>query len=389
MRRLLWALPLVLLAGALQQTTLRHKLRTSSPDDDSLQVIGGAEFGSGAYHILPSGRSNVLTHTVLSGEFDLARLTAHTVTLSEDVTNFRWVHLIAGEDDINGLGLGVISVPLAVIPVATPTIQAILYGVDASAGDENLYQINRTSGAATLVGSTGVGVSQGHFNLAEVNASLFGVAYAPVNAANLFTIDRQTGAAMLVGATEGGTSSAFIGFAGMDGSLYLSVADSSSNSDLYAVNPITGAAMPVRNNYVNVSITSLAGLNGVLYGTNDTNLYSGIQPGGTVSPPLPMGQRMIGLAGLQGALYGVRSNVTPSELYIIDEDTGVATLRGEAGGSIVIVGLAGLDIGVSPAVRLHIVPNVRVDMWRPTGTTDELGFYSEAATTILQVVGVP
>ena len=51
--------------------------------------------------------------------------------------------------------------------------------------------------------------------------------------------------------------------------------------------------------------------------------------------------------------------------------------------------LAGLDIGVSPAVRLHIIPNVRVDMWRPTGTTNQLGFYSEAATTILQVVGVP
>ena len=46
MRRLLWALPVVLLAAALQQTTIRNKLRTSSPDADSLQVIGGAEFGS-------------------------------------------------------------------------------------------------------------------------------------------------------------------------------------------------------------------------------------------------------------------------------------------------------------------------------------------------------
>ena len=57
--------------------------------------------------------------------------------------------------------------------------------------------------------------------------------------------------------------------------------------------------------------------------------------------------------------------------------------------AVQISSLAGIDIGVSPAVRLHIIPNVRVDMWRPTGTTNELGFYSEAATTILQVVGIP
>ena len=31
----------------------------------------------------------------LSGAFDLPRLTAQTVTLSEDVTNFRWVHVLA------------------------------------------------------------------------------------------------------------------------------------------------------------------------------------------------------------------------------------------------------------------------------------------------------
>ena len=61
-------------------------------------------------------------------------------------------------------------------------------------------------------------------------------------------------------------------------------------------------------------------------------LQSGIQPTGTVTNEGALGVAQItGLAGLQGALYGVRSNVTPSELYLIDTDTGAATLRGDAG----------------------------------------------------------
>ena len=67
---------------------------------------------------------------MLSDAFSLPALTTVTRTLSESVTNFRWVHVLAGEDDINGLGLGVIAVPLAEIPVSNATPQGLLYGVD-------------------------------------------------------------------------------------------------------------------------------------------------------------------------------------------------------------------------------------------------------------------
>ena len=40
-----WALPLVLLAGALQQTTLRHKLKIDSVGADALVVSGGLTLG--------------------------------------------------------------------------------------------------------------------------------------------------------------------------------------------------------------------------------------------------------------------------------------------------------------------------------------------------------
>ena len=56
-----------------------------------------------------------------------------------------------------------------------------------------------------------------------------------------------------------------------------------------------------------------------------------------------------------------------------------------------IAGLAGLDLGVSPAVRLHIIPSyarrhVAADSARPSSS----GFYSaRAETEVLQVVGVP
>ena len=160
--------------------------------------------------------------------------------------------------------------------------------------------------------------------------------------------------------------------------------------DLYTIDVMTGARTSARQNVQDGG--ALGEVNGVLYTIDGGNLYSGIQPGGVVTQVGSLGiapARVTGLAGLQGALYGVTGNETPSNLYIIDTATGAATLRGSVGGTLRLSSLAGLDVGVSPAVRLHIIPDVRVDMWRPTGTTNELGFYSERATTILQVVGVP
>ena len=140
------------------------------------------------------GRFRGEVNQVLAGEFDLARLTIVTQTLSQPITDFRWVHLIAGEDDINGLGLGVISVPLAEIPVATPTPQFVLYGsslVDTASTDS-------AHSTEPLLEDIGHASTPASIALGEAGEALYG-ATRVASDSNIYSVDRVTGAAMLLG----------------------------------------------------------------------------------------------------------------------------------------------------------------------------------------------
>ena len=330
------------------------------------------------------GRLRGKVNWPLSGGFGLPRLTAHTVTLSEDVTNFRWVHVLAGDDSINGLGLGVISVPLAEIPVASPAPQFVLYGATGGS-DGRLYRLS-TLDAAVLedIGALGSAIT----GLGEAGAALYGAARFG-NSIRIYSVDRLTGLAMFLALTDFSLSGTNISLGGAGGDLFGTAGTGSA--DIYQANLVTGALTQVRNDIVPSPLVALGGLDGVLYGIRDSGetLYSGLQPGGAVAAVGASGGvvNIRGLTGLNGVLYGIDPISGGSNLYSISVTTGVATLVGS--NAVQIGSLAGIDIGVSPAVRLHIIPNVRVDMWRPTGTTRELGFYSEAATRVVQIVGIP
>ena len=329
------------------------------------------------------GRLRGKVNWPLSDAFDLPRLTAHTVTLSEDVTNFRWVHVLAGDDSINGLGLGVISVPLSEVPVASPAPQFVLYGTSES----RLYRLSALNGAVLEdIGALGSSVR----GLGEAGESIYG-AGTTTSALIIYRVDRATGMAMVLGWFLGIVSSGDFSLGGAGGDLFGTYSKSGEAADIYQINTVTGALTRVRDNFLSSHIGALGGLGGVLYGIRASNrtLYSGLQPGGTVTPvgAHAAGIDINGLTGLNGILYGIDAGSSASKLYSIDTATGAAALVGS--NAVRIVSLAGIDIGFSPAVRLHIVPSVRVDMWRPTGTTRELGFYSEAATRVVQIVGIP
>ena len=187
------------------------------------------------------------------------------------------------------------------------------------------------------------------------------------------------------------TAGATVSLGSVDGNLF--ALEREPDTILYLVNVTTGSlqASPTFPGDLTQDFKALGGLDGVLYGISghgtDT-LYAGFQPGGALFAVGMPGVGMEGLAGLAGILYGIDTNPGPaSSLYRINTTTAAATLLGS--NSIGIASLTGIEIGVSPAVRMHIIPNVRVDMWRPTGTTDQLAFYSESETTVVQIVGIP
>ena len=127
----------------------------------------------------------------------------------------------------------------------------------------NTYRINKTTGAATLVGSHGI--SGG-------NALVFGAdgtLYAAGSSNNLFIINTTTGAATAVGSMGAAVFSAGdLAFNG--GSLFLAA----TSGYLINVNPTTGAGSPVGN----MGITNMYGLatadNGLLYGTEATAVFT-------------------------------------------------------------------------------------------------------------------
>ena len=197
----------------------------------------------------------------------------------------------------------------------------------AATGDNKLYTINTSTGAASLVGST----------VARSLAGLDGVLYTE-SVGKYYTINPSTGARTLLGGST--TPSSMRGLAGLDGVLYALA----TNDNLYTINTSTGARTYAGNLQLSHSIlwNSLAGLDGVLYATSDS-LYTVNTSTGTASR---VGSTTIvqymgsaqNLAGLEGVLYAIIQN----NLYTINTSTGVGSLVGSTG--IHPRGLAGVTL---------------------------------------------
>ncbi len=108
-----------------------------------------------------------------------------------------------------------------------------LYG--ASSHNGGLYEINKGTGAATLIGTTGLtSISNLGWN------SITRVMYLTnTDADSLYTIDLNTGATTLVGPLSGPTNPSGLAFDPDTGTLYL--IDNTTDS-FYSINMATGAA---------------------------------------------------------------------------------------------------------------------------------------------------
>ena len=320
-----------------------------------------------------------LSKDLIADSFELTALAKVTKTLSADLSDFRYIMITGGDNSSTGRGLGSTMIPYSIIPVSDGVVDQYLYGISRS----RLYRINQSNGAIVqdIAAITSIIPSLG-----ETAGKLYGY-----KSSGLHLIDIATGTTVLVGGKTFHPNKLHLALGSVDGVLYLTQyqsGNSPSDSDLYSVNLITGAATIHRNNYKsgNDRIESLGGLNGILYGVSvGKRLFSNIQPGGNIVNVGALGVRILGLAGVGRTLYGINATGGNSLLYSINTSSGAATFLGM--NAVEIKSLAGLDAGVADSARIHIIPSKRVDIWRPTNTTNELGFYSDQPTTIVKVIG--
>lgn len=109
---------------------------------------------------------------------------------------------------------------------------------------DKLYTIDKTTGAATLVGPFGV-IGRDVSGLQFIGNTLYGLALRDSNPDALVTVDPLTGAATLVGTT--GTNFGVIAAMGRDpanGTTFIAgpATDFGNNNQLYSLNLATGAA---------------------------------------------------------------------------------------------------------------------------------------------------
>jgi hypothetical protein len=117
--------------------------------------------------------------------------------------------------------------------IAYDDLGSTLTGLYATGVDNNLYSLNATTGAATLIGATGLTIGD-FVGLSDNSGTLY---YA--DGTNLYTLSTTTGAATLLGPL--GTDSAELGALIQEGStLYGGQELPTVNVD--TVNPMTGAA---------------------------------------------------------------------------------------------------------------------------------------------------
>ena len=158
-----------------------------------------------------------------------------------------------------------------------------LFGVDF----DNLYSVNATTGATTLIGSLGP--------VTSFNALVFGsngTLYGASN--NLYTVNTSTGAATSIGPI-GFASAGDLAF--LNSVLYLTT----SNGQLVSLNTATGAGTLIGA----TGIANLFGLaapaGGPLFGVAGTNIYNVSPVTGAASLTMGFGGR--GLSGANGQAF--------------------------------------------------------------------------------------
>jgi hypothetical protein len=236
-----------------------------------------------------------------------------TKALSQSVLTLYGVNITT--DDLLTIDVGTAAATV-VAQVGSPIVagladdpsSGLFYSTDT--GTNNLVTIGPSNGATTVIGPTGVGLLHG-LALDPTSGILYASDADGFGPSNLWRVDKTTGAAVLVG-PMGFNSVAGLDFDHTTGVLYGSRSGADAAGFLITIDLSTGAGMLVG------SSTRLAGLafdiNGQLYGQDNGGVSDGI-----------------------------------SRLYLVDKNTGAATLIGP----IVSGNVLGIDFSADGAVQVQ------------------------------------
>jgi hypothetical protein len=187
--------------------------------------------------------------------------------------NLGTVDVATGAATVIG-NMGVVMTDIAFDPLGN------LYGISF----DNLYSINSSTAAASLIGATSI--AGGNALVFGADGTLYGAGFATTN---LFTINPLTGASSVVG-NMGFASGGDLAF--NTGDFYLA----SSGAQLIRVNPTTGAGALVGAFGVAGVFGLATGDDGVLYAVAGTNVYTVNTATGAATNPVNFGGQGLGVA---------------------------------------------------------------------------------------------
>ena len=134
------------------------------------------------------------------------------------------------------------------------SVGGTLYGL---ADDDNLYSINPSTAALTLIGNTGI--THGGYGLGETSN---GTVYAILQNTNLYTLNTSTAAPTFMGFSTNSDPSG-----DATGGLY--DAQGADGNGIYSINPATGAGTLLGTDSIG-TVLALAYVNGIMFAMNTT-----------------------------------------------------------------------------------------------------------------------
>jgi len=218
-----------------------------------------------------------------------------------------------------------------------------LYGATYTGSASDLYSIDQSTGAATLIGATGQNIG----DMTNIGNSLIGI---DLTNNKLWTLDAATGLAfngVSITGTRGTITS--IAWDPLSKLLYGDTTNAFSGSDLlYTIDATTGAASLVGT----LGASDLFGLgfgqSGALFGSDSIggvfNVNTGTGAAGLIGPSGVFSLYDLALRPEDHVMFG--SPGTNPGLLTIDTATGAATSVGSFGAPLNIAGLAFIGGGV-------------------------------------------
>jgi trimeric autotransporter adhesin len=273
----------------------------------------------------------------------------------------------------------------ALLTVSASPTASIAYGqtLYASANNGNLYSVNTTTGAATLVGNFDGGTLLGSTEIEYDYASGRAYSQSRDGSFQIYQIDIQTGTFVGPALANAGSHTG-LEYAG--NTLYATVIVAPGGpSELHTLNPVTGIS-------TNIGATGVGPIAGLAFDYNTATLY-GIG-GGTSSGLYTLNAStgaatLIGATGIQagslefgadGRLYAGGTGPNAGNLYTINTATGVATLLGSTGTGLGITGLTLANIPATFCSNQGTVTAVRLGSSGGTYTATPAGLSINATT---------